>query len=169
MFRQRAKREASTAALSPGLLVLALVSSWAPAAAPVNEEIVIRAQTAILDQSKGVGLYEGDAELRQGNRSLVAEKIRIELKAGAPAHIEATGDPVRLREGEILDARGDRLVYDVQEKRIQIFGDARVDHQGRVFEGAELEYNLTTRQVNASGGDTGRVRMVIPAEEMEKQ
>lgn len=169
MCRQRAKRGAARAVLPPGLLLLVLAAAWAPAAGPENEEIVIRAQTATLNQARGVGLYEGDAELRQGNRSLSADMIRIELKEGAPGRIEATGDPVRLREGNILDARGDRLVYDVQEKRIQIFGDARVDHQGRVFEGAELEYNLTTRQVNASGGDTGRVRMVIPAEETEKQ
>lgn len=137
--------------------------------ATVDEEIVIRARTARLDQQSGIGVYEGHAELRQGKRVLTAERIRIELDDGEPARIEATGSPARLSEGETLDARGENMVYDVREEQVHISGSARVKHQGRVFEGAELDYDMATGQVDARGGDRGgRVRMVIPAEETEK-
>lgn len=133
-----------------------------------NAEIIIRAESAVLDQSKGVGIYEGGAELHQGGRHLSADWIRIELKNGAPGRIEARGNPVTLIEDGILEARGKRLTYDVTGRRIQIYEQAYVNHQGRIFEGAELEYNLDTKQVDARGGDEdGRVRLVIPAEDTE--
>ncbi|MBQ0754975.1 MAG: lipopolysaccharide transport periplasmic protein LptA [Gammaproteobacteria bacterium] len=133
-----------------------------------NAEIIIRAESAVLDQSKGVGIYEGGAELHQGGRHLSADWIRIELKDGAPGRIEARGNPVTLIEDGALEARGKRLTYDVTGRRIQIYEQAYVNHQGRIFEGAELEYNLDTKQVDARGGDEdGRVRLVIPAEDTE--
>lgn len=132
-------------------------------------EIVIRARSARLDQVAGVGIYEGDAELTQGLRRLRADRIRIELENGEPVRIEATGSPARLSEGDTLDARGERMVYDVAAEQVHLSGSARVDHQGRVFEGAELNYHMATGQVDARGGDEGgRVRMVIPAEDVEK-
>ena len=129
---------------------------------------MIRAESAVLDQNKGVGIYEGGAELHQGGRHLRADWIRIELKNGTPERIEARGNPVTLIEDDVLEARGNKLTYDVSGRRIQIYEQAYVNHQGRIFEGAELEYNLDTKQVDARGGDEdGRVRLVIPAEDTE--
>lgn len=158
-------------------MVLVLVSGASPVAAQgaagkrgaAVEEIVIRARSARLDQVTGIGVYEGQAELRQGMRHLSADHIRIELENGEPARIEATGSPARLSEGDALSARGERMVYDVAAQQVHISGNARVNHQGRVFEGAELDYHMGTGQVDARGGDEGgRVRMVIPAEDVEK-
>ena len=131
-------------------------------------EITIRADNATLNQTTGVAFYQGAAELHQDNRHLQADSIRIELKNGEPALIEAEGDPVTLEETGTLTAHGKRLVYDVAAKRIQIFDQAYVNHQGRTFEGAELDYDLTSKQVKARGGDDGgRVKLVIPAEQTE--
>ncbi|MDF1781601.1 MAG: lipopolysaccharide transport periplasmic protein LptA [Alcanivoracaceae bacterium] len=134
-------------------------------AAEGNQEILIRAESATLNQVTGVGLYEGKAELRQGPRQLTADRIRIQLKDGVPSIIEATGNLVTLIETDVLEARGKRLIYNVATQRIQIFENAYVNHHGRIFEGAELEYDLRTKQVDARGGENGRVKLVIPAEE----
>lgn len=131
------------------------------------DEIVIRAQQATLDQSSGTGVYRGNAELHQGKRHLRADTIRITLEEGTPVLVEAEGNLVTLEDEGIVEARGKRLVYDVDIERVRIFEQAYVNHQGRVFEGAELEYDLRSKQVDARGGDDGRVRLVIPAEEME--
>ena len=132
------------------------------------DEIVIRAQQATLDQSSGTGVYQGNAELHQGKRHLRADTIRITLEQGTPVLVEAEGNLVTLEDEGIVEARGKRLVYDVNIERIRIFEQAYVNHQGRVFEGAELEYDLQSKQVDArGGGEDGRVRLVIPAEEME--
>ena len=132
------------------------------------DEIVIRAQQATLDQSSGTGIYRGNAELHQGKRHLRADTIRITLEEGTPVLVEAEGNLVTLEDEGIVEARGRRLVYYVNIERVRIFEQAYVNHQGRVFEGAELEYDLQSKQVDArGGGDDGRVRLVIPAEEME--
>ena len=137
-------------------------------AGKVVDEIVIRAQQATLDQSSGTGIYRGNAELHQGTRHLRADTIRITLEEGTPVLVEAEGNLVTLEDEGIVEARGKRLVYDVNIERVRIFEQAYVNHQGRVFEGAELEYDLQSKQVDArGGGDDGRVRLVIPAEEME--
>lgn len=149
-------------------LLASLLAATPLAASAMPDEILIRAERATLDQAAGTGLYEGKAELHQGKRHLRADSIRIELQDGAPALIEARGDLVTLEEEGLVEARGRRLVYDVDSQRIRIYEDAYVNHQGRIFEGAELEYNLQTRQVDArGGGEDGRVRLVIPAEELE--
>lgn len=151
------------------LLAAALLggSTTAYAQTPATSDILIRAERATLNQQAGTGLYEGNAELHQGIRQLRADSIRIELKDGAPQRIEATGG-VLLKEEGIVEARGNRLVYDVASQRISVYEQAYVNHQGRVFEGAELEYDLQSKQVDArGGGEDGRVRLVIPAEELE--
>ena len=151
-------------------LLAAWISPVPVLAQPGNgvEEIVIRAQQATLDQSSGTGVYRGNAELHQGKRHLRADTIRITLEQGAPVLVEAEGNLVTLEDEGIVEARGKRLVYDVNIERIRIFEQAYVNHQGRVFEGAELEYDLRSKQVDArGGGEDGRVRLVIPAEELE--
>lgn len=148
-------------------LTLLLTLGGAHAAA-ADEQIVIRADSATLNQTEGFAVYQGKAELHQGERALRADWLRIELKDGQPARIEARGKPVALTDGTTLEARGNRLVYDVPARRIHIYEQAYVNHQGRVFEGAELEYQLDSKQVDARGGDEdGRVRLVIPAEQLE--
>jgi lipopolysaccharide export system protein LptA len=130
--------------------------------------IVLRAERATLSQQEGTGLYEGNAELIQGERTLAADRIEITLKDGKPSKVEATGTPVRLTDADDLSARAGRLVYDIEGRRILLFRQARISHQGRVFEGAELIYELDSRRISARGDKTdgdGRIRLVIPAED----
>lgn len=145
------------------LLMLLMLAS--PAPAQQAEEIVLRADKARIDQRQGTGVYEGNAEMTQGNRHLSAERIFVQLEAGQISRVEAIGQPVRLTEGETLSAHANRLVYEVGDGRIHLFEDAFIAHEGRTFEGARLRYDLETRQVEASGGDKDRVRLVIPAED----
>lgn len=170
MCRRPASRTLSVVFVNLGALLLCLASPVfsAESNAIMNAEIIIRAESAVLDQSNGIGTYEGGAELHQGGRHLSADWIQIKLKNGAPDRIQARGNPVTLIEEDVLEARGKRLTYDVTGRRMQIYEDAHVNHQGRIFEGAELEYNLDTKKVDArGGGEDGRVRLVIPAEETE--
>jgi len=145
------------------LAVLAL-----PAGHAAESEIILRAERATLSQQEGTGLYEGNAELIQGQRSLNADRIEITLKDGKPSRVEATGTPVRLVDGTDLTAHAGKLVYDIEGRRILLYRQARISHQGRVFEGAELIYELDNRRISARGDEQegdGRIRLVIPAED----
>lgn len=164
MYPRPGERRVRLAA--PLAACLLVASAVAGAQSPGSNDILIRAERATLNQQAGTGLYEGNAELHQGVRQLRADSIRIELKDGEPQRIEAMGE-VLLKEEGVVEARGNRLVYDVASQRISVYERAYVNHQGRVFEGAELEYDLQSKQVDARGGEDGRVRLVIPAEELE--
>ena len=103
--------------LRPDLL-LALFLPLAASAAPPQGEVTVTADRAEFRQQDGVGIYEGNAELIQGDRRVNAERIELRLKDGALQRVEATGTPVHLREGETLDARGRTLIYDVAAQKI---------------------------------------------------
>lgn len=148
------------------LLLLGLLGPAVALAAPPAGEITVRADQATFRQQEGLGVYQGNAELRQGNRQINADRIELRLSDGAFSRAEATGSPVRLREGDILDARGQVLVYDVASQTITLTGDAYIRHEGRTFEGARVVYDLGSRNVEASGdGEGQRVRLVIPAQD----
>ena len=152
-----------------GLAALLLITHAGAEAVPSESEIVLRADRATLSQQEGTGLYEGNAELIQGQRSLKADRIEITLKDGKPSRVEATGNPVELLDGGDLSARAGKLVYDIEGRRILLSKQARINHLGRTFEGAELVYELDSRRISARGGNDGdgdgRIRLVIPAEE----
>lgn len=149
-------------------ITLMLVSLLAAHINAAESEIILRAERATLSQQEGTGLYEGNAELIQGQRTLNADRIEITLKDGKPSRVEATGSPVRLVDGTDLNARAKKLIYDIEGGRILLFHQARITHQGRVFEGAELIYELNSRRISARGDESegdGRIRLVIPAED----
>src|SRR5690554_4207950 len=74
-------------------ITLMLASLLAAHASAAESEIILRAERATLSQQEGTGLYEGNAELIQGQRSLNADRIEITLKDGKPSRVEATGSP----------------------------------------------------------------------------
>jgi lipopolysaccharide export system protein LptA len=134
-----------------------------------GSEIIIRAETAIIDQKTGNAEYQGNAELVQGDRRMSADKITLEIVDNNPVKIEAFGNPVTLDEPNGASAKAEHIIYDVPQQRIWLYRQASISHEGRLFEGAELEYHLDTDQVKASGdGQDGRVKLVIPAAEPEE-
>lgn len=150
------------------LLLLGLLLPATALAATPQGEVTVRADQATFRQQEGLGIYQGNAELNQGDRQVNADRIELRLNNGTLSRVEATGSPVRLREGASLDASGQVLVYDVAAQTITLTGDAYIRHEGRTFEGARVVYDLGSRNVEASGdGEGQRVRLVIPAAEAD--
>lgn len=131
-----------------------------------NDEIIISANSARFHQSEGWGIYQGKAELEQGQRHMAADTIKLFIdKNGDLERVEAEGNPVTLRDGEDIQARADFLLYEVKADTVTLTKNAYINSEGRTFEGAKVVYHLTTRNVEADGGDEGeRVRLVIPAD-----
>jgi len=148
-----------------GLLVAGLAGAAQP---PGGQSVEGSADSATFEQSAGTGVYRGNAELIQGNRRMNADVIRLFTENNQLVRVEATGNPVRMREGSELQARAKNLVYDLKTRRLVLTGDAHVDHQGNTFEGARVQYNLDSRRVDASSEGDKRVRLVIPAKNTEQ-
>ena len=156
-------------ALGKALLALALTALTAGAAAQQpTGPVEVSADEATFEQSAGTGVYRGNAELIQGKRRLNADVIRLFTENNELTRVEATGSPVRMVEGKELNARADKLVYDLAQRSLVLTGNARVTHQGNTFEGAKVEYNLESRRVDASSEGDKRVRLVIPAKNAEQ-
>ncbi|MFP1679637.1 lipopolysaccharide transport periplasmic protein LptA [Alloalcanivorax sp. C16-2] len=148
-----------------GLLLTGLAGAAQP---PGGQPVEVSADSATFEQSAGTGVYRGNAEMIQGNRHLYADVIRLFTENNELVRVEATGNPVRMKEGKELQARASNLVYDLTTRRLVLTGDAHVDHQGNTFEGARVEYNLDSRRVDASSEGDKRVRLVIPAKNTGK-
>ncbi|PKM22246.1 MAG: lipopolysaccharide transport periplasmic protein LptA [Gammaproteobacteria bacterium HGW-Gammaproteobacteria-14] len=152
---------------APGLMLIALAGlGWVTTSNGAENPIVVRAESATMNQVEGTGLYEGNVEMNQGERLVKADRILITLRDKKPYRIEANGKPVIMEDVDDISARAESLLYDVASQRIYLSGNALVRHQGRIFEGAELEYELDSKRIIARGGsDDGRIRMVIPADD----
>jgi len=147
-------------------LALSLFFAMATAHTAVAEDIIITADSARFHQHEGWGLYEGNAELEQGERKMKARTIKLFVnKDGELVRVEAEGNPVTLRDGSKTNARAQKLVYRVAEETITLTENAHINNEGRTFEGARVVYHLNTQNVEASGQKPGeRVRLVIPGE-----
>ena len=155
--------------LGAALLALALTALATGAAAQQpTGPVEVSADQATFEQDAGTGVYRGNAELIQGKRRLNADIIRLFTENNELVRVEATGAPVRMVEGKELNARADKLVYDLAQRSLVLTGNARVTHQGNTFEGAKVEYNLDSRRVDASSEGDKRVRLVIPAKNAEQ-
>lgn len=132
----------------------------------VEEDIIISANNARFHQDEGWGIYQGQAELEQGQRHMTAEIIKLYVnKNGDLERVEAEGNPVILRDGQDIEARADFLLYEVKKDTITLTKNAYINNEGRTFEGAKVIYHLTSRNVEADGGgENERVRLVIPAD-----
>lgn len=146
---------------------------WLPLASVAGETgqpITLRADEATFRQLDGVGIYRGNAEMEQGLRHLLADRIEIHVnEEGEIIHMEAEGDPLRMREGDDLHARAQHMTYDVPGERILLTGNAIIEQAGRTFTGARVEYDLVSETVSASGDADERVRMTIPGKREEQE
>ncbi len=146
-----------------GLATALPVSAAESQAIPAEPDaIILRAKTAVFRQQEGTGVYEGNAEMQQGTRSLQADRISIFTENNQLQRVEATGNPVKMTEEGVLEARAGKVVYDVLNEKIILLDGAHINHQGRTFEGNRIEYNTQTREVYATGEGSGRVILTIP-------
>jgi len=153
------------------LAILALLAAlpMGAYAAPMEGPIQVTADSGRFEQDAGSGLYRGNVELIQGKRKLFADEMRLFTKNGDLVRVEASGTPVRMEEGEGLNAHAENLVYDIKARTLVLTGDAYIEHQGNTFEGAKVEYSLDSKRVDASSEGDQRVRLVIPAENQTRE
>ncbi len=153
------------------LAILALLAAlpMGAHAAPMEGPIQVTADSGRFEQDAGSGLYRGNVELIQGKRKLFADEMRLFTKNGDLVRVEASGTPVRMEEGEGLNAHAENLVYDIKARTLVLTGDAYIEHQGNTFEGAKVEYSLDSKRVDASSEGDQRVRRVTPAENQTRE
>ena len=155
------------------LCLLTLMTTFSFALESDREQpIRIQADAAIVDEKNGSSVYKGDVIINQGTLEVTANEVEIftadgdviqiiakteedsELLAHYQQQVNETMDMV------LADAR--KITYLVQEERLHLSGDARLQQVQDVFTGQLLYYDLGRGIVNLnSNGGSDRVNMTI--------
>ncbi|WP_410802497.1 lipopolysaccharide transport periplasmic protein LptA [Marinobacter sp. KMM 10035] len=136
-----------------------------------DQPITVSADSARLDDGKGIATYTGAVELTQGKTRLSAERVVLYRSAEGLNRIEASGSPARYQqpvtsgEGK-TDAQAKNITWSATDKQLTFEREAVIEQNGNVFRGDIIHYDTEQRVVTAEGGEDtgagpGRVEMVI--------
>lgn len=162
-----------------------LLSSTCVFALPSDRDQPIRVQadSAELDDAKGVAVYRGDVVITQGTLKITGDTVTITqngngdidvfTSVGKPAYYEQ--QPTENK--PLVKAYGLTIQYFAANERIVLIDQAKVVQEGNTFEGEKIVYD-TRRQIVNAGRATGsnvstprpRIDMVIqPRKKTEEQ
>lgn len=170
----------------PLLLGLGLLFSAASAwALPSDREQPIRVQadSAELDDGKGVAVYRGGVVITQGSLKITGDTVTITQDRNGDIDVfTAVGKPAYYEQQPAADkpvvkAYGLTVQYFAASERIVLIDQAKVVQAGNTFEGEKIVYD-TRRQIVNAGRATGsnisaprpRIDMVIqPRKQSQEQ
>ena len=137
-----------------------------------EQPIRIQADAAIVDETSGSSVYKGNVIITQGTLEVTANEVEIFTADSEVIQIIAKtekGSEVlahyQQQINEAMDmvvADAKKITYLVQEERLHLSGDARLQQVQDVFTGQLLYYDLGRGIVNLnSSGGSDRVNMTI--------
>ena len=159
--------------LKLALCLLALMPTFSLALESDREQpIRIQADAAIVDEKNGSSVYKGNVIITQGTLEVTANEVEIFTADGEVIQIIAKTEEgsdllahYQQQVNETMDmvvADARKITYLVQEERLHLSGDARLQQVQDVFTGQLLYYDLGRGIVNLnSSGGSDRVNMTI--------
>ena len=138
------------------------------------QPIKIQADSAYVDDRKGVTVYEGNVDLQQGSLKIHAQKITLTNdKNGDIDLLLAQGKPAKFqqqpaKEEEIVYGRANTVQFEVSNEKISLKGNAHIK-QGQAELASDSIVYLAHEQIFKAERDTEqknqkpkRVQMIIP-------
>lgn len=110
----------------------------------------------------GVITLIGQADIRQGDVRLLADKVQIYTEGGGGGLIATTGFTRMVATGNFYyitpdqEVRGDKGVYTRADESFVVTGDVVLLQDDSVVTGKRLDYNLETREAKVAGSCNGR-------------
>lgn len=156
-----------------GVALLCLALPAAALDSDRKQPIYIDADRVELDEAKGLNTYTGSVVVVQGSMQINADKLVIHTANRKPTRYVATGAPARYKqkpspnEGDVVGT-AKTIEYRVSEKKLYLRTDAHITRQGDVFQGDQLVYDTARDLVSGSGGQGGRIRMIIQPQDGEQ-
>ncbi|RUT30347.1 hypothetical protein EMQ25_13635 [Arsenicitalea aurantiaca] len=128
-----------------------------------NVPVEISADSFVVEEATGRGVFSGNVRVERGNLSLEAAEVSVVSPDGSATAIssfEATGS-VRIRTPD-QRASGERARYDPTTQILRLSGNVEVTNATGTLRGPELVINLATNvSTFSSGGSGGRVTGVF--------
>ncbi len=127
--------------------------------AQTGAPIRIHAGSIKVDQKSGSIIYRNKVRLRQGNMTILADKITSKTSGGKIRHIIATGSPVLVRHAADVDfqtttLQAKRLEYTVTERSLVMSGEVKVLQGPDTLLCDHIKYLMPSRSLSATA-DTG--------------
>ncbi len=149
------------------LSILIAASGWiAPAAAQAqfstnsSDPIILDADDA--STSNGLIILTGQADIRQGDVRLLADKVQIYTDGSQNGLVSTSGFSRMVATGNFYyitpeqEVRGDKAVYTQTDDSFVVTGDVVLLQEDSVVTGEKLNYNLSTREAKIVGNCNGR-------------
>ncbi|WP_344808435.1 lipopolysaccharide transport periplasmic protein LptA [Allohahella marinimesophila] len=124
-----------------------------------REPIRIQADSAELDELKGVATYNGDVVISQGRSLIEASRITVYTTGGRGiSRLDAVGTPAHLKqynaeEDTETNAYAKRIDYRRDQNQVALRGSARLEQDSSIFQGEEILYDTVSQVVNARSSD----------------
>ncbi len=163
-------RAALSAVVMLATVVLVTLGNTAAQAALTldrNAPIEIEADSAVIDEPAGSAVYRGRVVLQQGLLRLQASELTVQIKDGKASKAVAAGTPVLLDQAptatdEAIHAEARKITFLIENDRMLLDNQATLRQGERLFQGAHIDYDVVGRKVQASGGGSSRVLLVLP-------
>lgn len=146
-------------------LLLALLPTAPYAQAGSDLAVNISADSARMDERRGVGTYTGNVVVTRGDLTLWADRIIIHAPERRPIRMEAEGNPVRAESPDLDNqpriATAQRMEYSFDDEVLLLLRDARVQTVTEDARGDRITYDLVRDVISIEGTSTDRVNIII--------
>lgn len=165
-------RRAPTASTTlAGSLLFAVALLISTAALPLESDrqqpIELAADSVDIDESKGVSIYKGDVDLRQGTIHLRADIVTVHQRERRPTRIVAKGRPVKFkqqsRKGPV-EGEARTVEYEVGSENLVLTGDAVLIQGKDSMRSDRIVYDRVRSVVKAGAAAKGKQRVRISIE-----
>lgn len=146
-----------------------------------QQPIHVQADKADLDNDKGVLIYRGNVIITQGTMKVMGHTVTITRnKDGGVSVMTSDGSPAYFEQQPeinepVVKAYGNRIQYQVANKKVVLEGNAKVIQKGNTFTGKRAVYDTAKGKISAVGSTekttkdaNGRIQMVIQPEQKKK-
>ena len=151
--------------LLPALILLPIDSG--ALSSDREQPMLIEADRAELDDSKGISIYRGNVKVTQGTLLLTGDIMTVYNKGNDVEKVIMEGQPATYQQrpdnkDKDVRARALHMEYYTNPEKIILIKQAEVEQEGDVLRSERIEYDVPTDKVNAGTDQPNeRVRITI--------
>ena len=133
-----------------------------------SKPINVQADSAEMDDKRGVAIYRGDVIITQGTLKITGDTVTITLTNGGDIDVfTSVGQPAYYEQQpaenkDIVQAYGRTIQYFATNEKIVIVDQAKVIQQGSTFRGEKIIYDTKKQIVTAGRAKQGTVSTPAP-------
>ena len=136
-----------------------------------EQEVYVEADTADLDEVKGIGIYRGDVLIKQGTMEIRGDEVTIKTKNRKFNSLTSVGKPAKFQQQLELNqspvfGEAKTIHYSIVDGILTMRKKAKLTRDGDMFSGNYLRYDTVNETVKAKRAEDGseRIKIIIQPE-----